>query len=369
LPLEELRNIVPRWFGDIISFGVMQNGGLALLSDDPVLRHVCVFRRLHGINEKRTQIWLFEPSLLHRHVSHDDCLEIRTYVLLIKHAEWSMAFKSVTFWVMPEAAEVRRIADWLQSNLVDRVIRSVVPAGRFVKQPIDNIDSLNNKRVVGVRCKGKVIVIDFENDVSAISTLGMTGRWTRAEAPHVALTLWCELPPTRGMSPIYFVDQRRFGNFVVTNKARSTTVLDELGWDSLAHPTAYGKAKLRARKYDKRKTPVCQVLLDQDVFAGCGNYLRAETLFRARINPWREWRLLSESEKDLVCVKLAEVCAESYSRGGATLENFLGGDAERGDQVDFLEVYGRTHDPYGNPVTRKKDKSGRTVWWSPMVQP
>ena len=270
--------------------------------------------------------------------------------------------------VVPEAAEVRRTADWLQSNLVGHIVRYVTQSGRFVKQPIEKLDDLKGKKVVGVRCKGKVIVLDFESDISAVSTLGMSGRWTRLEAPHIALTFHCELPPTRGILPVYYVDQRRFGNLVVLDTRVATSRLDDLGWDILADPNAYGKVISRAAKYSTRSTPVCQVMLDQDVFAGCGNYLRAEAMYRAEIDPWQEWRNLQTEDVFRLCVKLAQVCAESYARGGATLETFLDGDGNRGDQVDFLEVYGKTHDPRGNPVERKKDKAGRTVWWVPGVQ-
>ncbi len=170
------------------------------------------------------------------------------------------------------------------------------------------------------------------------------------------------------MFSTYYVDQRRFGNFRVTNFREATSRLDDLGWDALSDPKAYGKAIIRGEKYKNRKTPVCEVLLDQDVFAGCGNYLRAEAMHRAKINPWQEWRNLLRSDQELLCVALARVTTESYIRGGATLETFLDGDGNRGDQVDFLEVYGKTHDPHGNPVERKKDKGGRTVWWVPQEQ-
>jgi DNA-formamidopyrimidine glycosylase len=269
---------------------------------------------------------------------------------------------------VPEGPEVRRTADWLKSNLGGCVVRSVNEGGRFAKQPIKDLEKLKSKKVVGVRCRGKVIVLDFEEDVSAISTLGMSGMWTRAEAKHTALTLWCELPPARGILPVHYVDQRRFGNFTVVDNRTATSRLDDLGWDALADPASYGKVRVRALKYMKRSTPVCQVLLDQEVFAGVGNYIRAEALYRAKVNPWTEWRHLNCGDEARLCHGVANVMRESYSRGGATLETFYDGDGNRGDQVDFLEVYGKTHDSHGNPVERMKDKSGRTVWWVPGVQ-
>ena len=245
-------------------------------------------------------------------------------------------------------------------------MRDVEQFGRFVKQPIARLNELKNKAVVNVRCRGKVIVLDFDNGVSAISTLGMSGLWTRDEGKHTALKLWCEKPPTRGMLPVYYDDQRRFGNFRVVSTREATSRLDELGWDALAEPMTYGKARQRAAKYLKKR--ICEVLLMQDVFAGVGNYVRAEAMYRARIHPERLVVNMSDKVWDRLCVAVADVMRESYAHKGATLENFYGGDGERGDHVDFLEVYGRITDPAGRVVERRKDKNGRTVWWVPEVQ-
>ncbi len=266
----------------------------------------------------------------------------------------------------PEGPEVRHTADWLKSNVQDCIVRDVSQHGRFVKQPIARLDELKSKKVTGVRCRGKVIVFDFEGDVSAISTLGMTGRWTRLEGKHTGLTLWCERPPTRGMLPVHYDDQRRFGNFRVVSTREATAKLDELGWDALQDPSMSGKARVRIAKYHLK--PIAEVLLKQDVFAGVGNYIRAEAMYRARVHPDRLVINMPDKVWDPLCVAVVNVMRESYSRGGATLENFYGGDGERGDQVDFLEVYGKITDPDGRAVSRRKDKNGRTVWWVPEVQ-
>lgn len=269
---------------------------------------------------------------------------------------------------MPEGPEVRKTADWLKSNIEGCIIRSIDFAGRFVKQPIERLTELQNKKCINVRCRGKVMVLDFEGDISAVSTLGMSGLWSRADGKHAALKLGCEWPPTRGIIPIYYIDQRRFGNFKVVDTREATSKLDELGWDPLQDPGGYGKIFARATKYVRRVTPICEVMLDQNVFAGVGNYIRAETMYRAKIDPWKSYRDIVYADTIRLCQTVATVMKESYARGGATLENFYDGDGNRGDQVDFLEIYGKTHDPHGNPVERKKDKNGRTVWYVPAVQ-
>jgi formamidopyrimidine-DNA glycosylase len=267
---------------------------------------------------------------------------------------------------MPEGSEVRLTADWMKSNVEGCVIRDVKQSGRFIKQPIARLEELNGKKVLGIRCRGKVIVLDFEGDVSAISTLGMSGRWTHAEGKHTALTLWREKPPARGILPVYYDDQRRFGNFVVVSTRQATSKLDELGWDPLLEPGNYGKTRGRVTKYAKK--PIAEVLLKQDVFAGVGNYVRAESMYLARIHPQRRVMDLTDGDWESLCLAIVAVMRESYSRKGATLENFYGGDGERGDHVDFLKVYGKVTDPDGCPVVIYKDKNGRTVWWVPNVQ-
>lgn len=269
---------------------------------------------------------------------------------------------------MPEGPEVRKTADWLKSRVVGCVVRSVKAAGRFAKKPIARLEELKGHKCVGARCRGKVIVLDFEGELSAVSTLGMSGHWTSLPEKHIALTLGLELPPTRGILPVYFADQRHFGDFRVMSEREATSRLDKLGWDALQDPGGYGKVRIRALKYMKKATPVCEVMLDQEVFAGVGNYVRAEAMHRAKIDPWLEWRKLRCGDEARLCVSAADVMRESYSRGGATLATYYTGDGERGDHVDFLEVYGKAFDPRGNPVERKKDKFGRTVWYVPAVQ-
>ena len=266
----------------------------------------------------------------------------------------------------PEGPEVRRTADWLEEHVEKHVVRSVASAGRFEKKPIARLDELKHKRCLAVRCRGKVIVLDFEEGVSAISTLGMSGRWTFSPDKHVALTLWRELPPARGILPVYYVDQRRFGDFKVVDTREAIHKLDDLGWDPLIEPSGFGKARVRALKHTKK--PISEVLLNQEVFAGVGNYVRAEALFRAKVNPDRLVVNIPDPVWDSLCEAVAAIMKESYDHGGATLKNFYDGDGNRGDHVDFLSVYGKVHDPNGNMVERKKDRNGRTVWWVPEVQ-
>jgi len=273
--------------------------------------------------------------------------------------------RSILTTMPPEGPEVRRTADWLLSCVQDCVVRDVEQSGRFTKQPIARLGELKSKIVNRVRCRGKVIVLDFDEDISAISTLGMSGRWTRSQGKHIALTLWCEKPPARGILPVYYDDQRRFGNFRIASTREATSRLDELGWDALAEPMTSGKARQRAMKYAKKR--ICDVLLMQDVFAGVGNYIRSEALRRSCVAPTRTVASLSKQDWSQLCDEVRNVMSEAYAAGGARLRDYQVDDLTSVYQF-HLRVYGRTHDPEGNSVVKFKCASGRTVWWCPAVQ-
>ena len=62
------------------------------------------------------------------------------------------------------------------------------------------------------------------------------------------------------------------------------------------------------------------VLLEQSVFAGLGNYLRSEILFRSQIHPNRTVGSLSSTERTLLARMIHETTFRSYKTKGITLD-------------------------------------------------
>ena len=87
-----------------------------------------------------------------------------------------------------------------------------------------------------------------------------------------------------------------------------------LGPDPLREDADPGRAWARI---STSRQPIGALLMDQAVVAGIGNVYRAELLFRARIDPYREGRRVSESEwgamwRDLRTLMRAGVKAQSH---------------------------------------------------------
>jgi endonuclease VIII-like 1 len=145
------------------------------------------------------------------------------------------------------------------------------------------------------------------------------------------------------------VDFRRFSRWKESNQwsdNRGPCMLTE--WDSFVQNL---KDNSERKIFDK---PIFELMLDQKYFNGCGNYLRAEILDRADMNPFMSSR---EAIKDIGMLNLCrDIVVEAYQLGGGQLEQWTNPYLD--DKVTFrewLQCYGKKE--------KIKDRSGRTFWF------
>jgi formamidopyrimidine-DNA glycosylase len=108
--------------------------------------------------------------------------------------------------------------------------------------------------------------------------------------------------------------------------------------------------------------------MNQSLFAGVGNYIKCEMLYRCRISPHR---LVQDLTQDEICQlwnwgKL--IMRASYDQGGASIRNYRQVNGETGGFTFEFEVYAQKQDPNGNTVVREETLDGRTTHWVPEVQ-
>ena len=268
---------------------------------------------------------------------------------------------------MPEAAEVRRLTTKLNSVVSETIVDVDVLSGRYIRQPIAGLSKLHGFRIDGVACKGKLLYFILEHSTSslmpklhALSTLGMTGWWEHQAASlptpkHARL----RLALSRGgeLTYLYFVDPRNFGTFKLATLAGLNAKLAELGPDILEHSVIPALAIDRLQRYGRRKT-IAEVMLDQRVFCGVGNYLRADGMYQAGVDPRTPALELSERDRWHLWHYthiVATAALRDVGIGGLT--------------TYFINpCYGRKVDNHDNLIESYQDRSGRTVWWCPAKQ-
>jgi formamidopyrimidine-DNA glycosylase len=266
---------------------------------------------------------------------------------------------------MPEGPECRRVYEDLRREIGESTVTQLqVFGGRFLKKsPPGLADVKLPSRVVGGGVRGKFMWLEFETGATMWITLGMSGYWSTDPDKHAHFGIG--LDDDRGL---YFIDQRRFGTIRFSHdRAELEKKLSSLGLDPLNDPE-YGLVEMTSKMSKHYNKPICEVLMNQGVFAGVGNYIKCEALYRTRISPHRLVGDLKTFEFSMLHRTLRDIMKASYRQGGASIRNYQRVDGEKGEFVFEFEVYSQRQDPHGNQVIRELTTDGRTTHWVPELQ-
>lgn len=270
---------------------------------------------------------------------------------------------------MPEGPEVRVIADQLAKEIKNKVLTNFeIIGGRFIHLPPENVEHFKKElpvKLTAVSCKGKFIWFTFGNGWYLFNTLGMTGCWGAEKEKHAAVRLTFD-----DGSNIFFMDPRRFGTIKF---AYGTNILqdklDSLGIDLLeVGLTKKDISAIFKKKVQSSNATLAEILMNQKIFSGVGNYLKAESLYRAKVSPWRKGKSLSDDECLALLQHATDVMVDSYKVGGTTIATYKNFEGEMGHYSSKLRVYGKTTDPLGNVVKSEETPDKRTTWWVPNIQ-
>ena len=282
---------------------------------------------------------------------------------------------------MPEGPEVKRTAERLHSLLAGTRLQEVVieDQGWFQNQVRDDVQDFmsavsRNPKIVEVDCKGKFIWMTLQDgsDIYHIHhTLGMAGTWRlpgRGDDKHRRWVFKTD------KSEICYVDYRKFGTFKIfkNNPQRLQDKLASLGPDLLNNPPTEEEWIDRIRGNHTRKgyahKEITQVMMDQKVITGIGNYIKAEALYMAEIYPMAFVSDLTDNQLRKLYQMSLWVINASYNARGATIRNYKLPNGDTGDYKFEFKVYSKPRDPLGLAVIRQQTADKRTTHWVPEVQ-
>jgi formamidopyrimidine-DNA glycosylase len=266
---------------------------------------------------------------------------------------------------MPELPEVETIARGLASRVTDDVIESVWLGSKpepLKSSAVAIVDTLQRKRIAGVRRVGKHIVFDLLTDRSDpkprrlsrkrhsaavdqsrtvkktsqwIVHLGMTGQLVVCSAAKEIAKHTHAIVKLASGRELRFVDPRRFGRLSV----------------SAGEFTAAGSEPLEVALegfidlFHGRKTPIKSALLNQKLLSGVGNIYADESLFRAAVRPRRRAASLTREQLYRLYRSLHEVLNEAIAVGGSSISDYVDADGAEGFFQLQHRVYGREGEP------------------------
>ncbi len=205
---------------------------------------------------------------------------------------------------MPEGPEVRKYADSVNEVLSGRRITHFTARTQNARKWLEqHANQLIGKRVTRVVSHGKHLVGHINDNFYFHSHLMMWGRWqvfTPDPPPEIDRRERARIVVDGGAAILYSAPIFNVGH---GDPYSQVEFLDTLGPDVLPYKGKFDVKEFRRRLLSEEHShvPIGAALLNQQIVAGLGNYLRAEILFACRINPWR---LVGDlSKKDLKCLE------------------------------------------------------------------
>jgi DNA-formamidopyrimidine glycosylase len=294
---------------------------------------------------------------------------------------------------MPEICEIIITVHFLLSKLKNKPINKIkVLSGRYIHQKIDtklfNNDTPLN--IVEINSKGKFIWFKFKNNekiIYLLNTLGLTGAWSEEKNKSTRIELIYSIN-----KKLYYNDARNFGTLTLTDDINLLNIkLNKLAPDLLKIEFTLKIFKERINNIKNTDKEIVKILMNQDfgksIGSGIGNYLSAEILYKAKINPARYLSSLSEKEiKNLYnSIKyILKLCYANNKIGymklfpefinkhikkikSAHYPNYLPEIDIKNNEFEF-NVYQQKEDLYGNIVEIAKIIPGRSTFWVPKIQ-
>lgn len=293
---------------------------------------------------------------------------------------------------MPEGHTLHRLAAAYRERFADRITSSSSPQGRFEAEAA----KLDGRVLTDAQAYGKHLFCAF-GELTVHVHLGLLGKITFTDGPPpppVGALRWrlttppavepSELsepsalstePPT--VRPAATADLRGPTACHLVTPPEIDALQDRIGPDPLRAPDDERADPDRGwRRVRSSRTPIAVLLMDQRVLAGVGNIYRAEVLFRHRLDPMMEGRLLRPAEWRAIWADLVDLMRygvdtgridtvrpehEPEAMGRAAREDRHGGE---------VYVYRRAGQPClvcGQPV-RAVELAGRNLFWCPGCQ-
>jgi formamidopyrimidine-DNA glycosylase len=257
---------------------------------------------------------------------------------------------------MPELPEVEAALDVLRTRVRGRAVtrvRLLHPALRRRIRPAQ-LRALAGARIVRVERRGKHQLLHLDDGRILHAHFRMNGDWevmrTGAPLPRFARAV---LDLDDGAS-LVFVDSRALGTLDV----HPAGVELELGLGPDAADPEWTAAQLAAA-LAPRRGPIKPALLDQRLVAGLGNIYAAESLWRARINPYTPCTALPRPRVVALRIAIAAVLRRAT------------GSRYTDDDTVTLDVYDREGLPCrrcGTAIERVV-QAGRSTYYCPQCQP
>ena len=209
---------------------------------------------------------------------------------------------------------------------------------------------IKDSKILNIERRAKNILINLSNKKTILIHLKMTGhiivgkynynkkenKWAPDKNERKELHdpynrfIHAVFPLSNGLAMV-FCDSRKFGKITMidTGTAHKTTHLNNLGFEPLENDF----------HFDKFKSQLKTVLMDQSIIAGIGNIYSDEMLWLSSINPESKPTKTPEKILKTLFNSMKEILNKGIDFGGDSMSDYRNIDGARGDFQNHHNVY------------------------------
>jgi formamidopyrimidine-DNA glycosylase len=300
---------------------------------------------------------------------------------------------------MPEIVEVKKYCDLIKKYCINKKVKSIkILNGRYkLHGKFDGYTEFNKElplKLVDVNSKGKFIYFTFEKDFTLYCTLGLSGGWTYKKKdsntykfPEVMeflnvkdideyrdkSLLHLNIEFTFEKGTLFFFDTLSYGTISVSNDVNKLDKkLSSLGPDIMDEDLTYEIFYEQIMKKVNLNKKIGNVLVNQKIISGVGNYLRADILWVAKISPHRLVKKLEPIEIKQIFQAARDLTWGDYDLKEAKKLKIISKKPilPHNFKRDFF-VYYEDEDVNGNKIKKEELYEGsqkRMIYWVPTVQ-
>lgn len=300
---------------------------------------------------------------------------------------------------MPEGPEILITTQFLTTKTKKRKIEKIeILSGRYSRTGIKGGNLIEQTPITinSIDSKGKFLWFNLTDKngkkIFMMNTFGLTGRWTFEKEKNSRIEFSMKSNTVKGkIYHLYFVDDRNFGTIEFTdNENVLQEKIDKLAPDILKSNISNEEIVQRFEMLiskSRKDLNLVKILMNQEaIVSGIGNYLIAEILYDAKLDPHRQLNDLTKIELNRLAHSMRKIAKYAYYNNDTgymtNFEEFMKTHSKKIDNGDFpnyqpdivpdsafeFKVYQKSFDPHGHKVRKDEIVKGRTIHWVPSEQ-
>ncbi len=304
---------------------------------------------------------------------------------------------------MPEIMEARKCADFIRKKLKNKPIINInILNGRYKKNgSFENYKKLKKNiplKLIDVKTKGKLLYLIFDNNLYLVNRFGLVGGWCFLKKnsdvyEHTDIYKYylkygdkkmmetyiknslnhLNFEITTSEGTLYYYDMLSYGTLkCVDNDNELNKILDKIGPDIMDKKTTLEVFRNQILKKSNLDKAIGNVIVNQKIISGLGNYLRSDVLWLSKIDPFRKVKKLTDNEIEDIYNNSKLLTWGGYDKNKAIRLKIIKKNTKLpSDYKRLFFIYMQEQDIYGNKVVKKELYDGsqkRFITYVPSIQ-